>query len=97
MHSQKRSAGSLGQFDKILPAVGIVAGVPHDALDLFVVHKAVKTAHAMAFDEGDHVVFYRAEIVRNGRHIRKTAIFLLYSVLKICANAPNSLGLAAVI
>jgi hypothetical protein len=28
----------------------------------------VEAAHAVAFDEGDHVVFDCGEVVRNGRH-----------------------------
>ena len=68
VHGQERSARALGELDEILPAVGIIPHIPHDALDLFVVHKAVETAHAMAFDEGNHVVFYGREIVWNGRH-----------------------------
>jgi hypothetical protein len=28
----------------------------------------VKAAHAVAFDEGDHVVFDGSEVVGNGRH-----------------------------
>ena len=73
MHGEERSACGFGQFDEILPAVGIVPHFPHDALHLFVVHVAVETAHTMAFDEGNHVVFYGREIVWNGRHRRESA------------------------
>src|SRR3954470_23388418 len=58
MHGEKWSSCGFGQFNEILPAVGIVAHFPHDALDLLVVHVAVKTAHTVALDEGNHVVFY---------------------------------------
>src|SRR5581483_2655350 len=72
----ERSTGGFREFDKVLPAVRIVTHLPHDTLHLFVIHKAVETAHAMAFDEGDHVVFDCAEVVRNGRHnSRETANF----------------------
>jgi hypothetical protein len=28
----------------------------------------VEAAHAVAFDEGDHVIFDRGQVVGNGRH-----------------------------
>jgi hypothetical protein len=74
MHGEEGSAGALGQLDEILPAVGIAAHVPHDALHLFVVDEAVKATHAMAFDEGNHVVFKGGEIVWNGRHIWRNVV-----------------------
>src|SRR3979411_416312 len=64
------SASRLGKFHKIFPSIGIRARFPSDALDLVVVHVAVETPHAVAFDEGDHVVFDGSEIVWNGRHMR---------------------------
>src|ERR1700751_1479149 len=80
MHGQKWSAGGLGQFHEILPAIGIFTHLPHDALPFFVVHESVETAHAVAFDEGDHVVFYGGEIVWNGRHIGMMRKATLYAV-----------------
>ena len=32
------------------------------------INEAVKALHAMALYEGDHVIFQRREIVRDGRH-----------------------------
>ena len=57
MHGQEWSAGALGELDEILPAIGIRAHFPHNALHFFVIHVAVEAAHAVAFDEGDHVIF----------------------------------------
>src|SRR5215469_15125754 len=57
VHNDKGSAGSLGQFDEILPTLsGIVAGLPHDRLYLFMVDVPGKATDTMAFDEGHHVV-----------------------------------------
>src|SRR5215469_18791516 len=71
MHGQEGSSGRFGEFHEIFPAILILTRIPHDALDLFVIHVTAETAHSVAFDEGDHVVFYRGEIVWNGRHIGK--------------------------
>ncbi len=68
VHGEEGRAGGFGQLDKVLPAIGIVARVPHDAGNL-VVHVALEAAHAMAFDEGFHVVFQDGEVVEHaGRH-----------------------------
>ncbi len=57
MHGEERSAGAFRELDEILPAIGIRAHFPHDALHFFVIHVTVEAAHAVAFDEGDHVIF----------------------------------------
>ena len=89
VHRQKRRPRSFGEFNEILPAVGIVPRIPHDTLHLFVVHEAVKTAHAVTFDEGDHVVFYCGEIVRNRGHIPIAANFYC---IPFSGRAPTEAG-----
>ena len=49
-------AGLFCEFDEILPALGIVLGVPHDAMYFFG-HIALEAAEAVAKDEGVHVIF----------------------------------------
>src|SRR6266851_7792148 len=68
IHSQKGRTGGFREFHKIFPTVAVVAGLPHDRLDLFMVNVSRETAHAMAFDEGDHVIFHGCEIVGEGGH-----------------------------
>src|SRR5216684_2449373 len=92
--SEKGSACSLGQLHKILPAIGIRAHVPHDALDLVVVHKPMETPHAVAFDEGDHVVFERGQVVGRGRH-KLVAKGALYAVPKQAASGREPGGAEA--
>src|SRR5437868_2242575 len=67
VHGEERRARVFGQLHKFLPAIGIVLRVPDDALHLFVIDEAMKAAHAMAFNVGDHVVFYGSQVVGN-RH-----------------------------
>ena len=62
VHGEKRRARVFGQLDKILPAFGIVARVPHDRVHVFG-DIALKPAHAVTEDEGGHVVFQAGEIV----------------------------------
>src|ERR1044071_2267476 len=92
MHGEEGSAGSFRELDEILPAVGIVPHFPHDALHLLVVHEAVKTFHTVAFDEGNHIVFYGGEVVRNGRHRENSLKTALYAVPTVGANAGRSMG-----
>src|SRR6266496_1998999 len=83
MRGKKRSGGCFGQLYEIFPAVGIAPHLPHDTLHLFIVNKAVKSAHTMALDEGNHVISYRCEIVGNGRHILESCKPALYAVSHI--------------
>ena len=69
VHGKEGRGRGLGQFHEVFPAVGIVFGLPDDALHFFVVDVAVKAAHAMAFDEGDHVVFETSQVVGRRRHL----------------------------
>src|SRR5215471_3597638 len=72
MHGKKTRARVFGQLDEFLPPIGIVAVVPGDALHFLVVYKTVEAAHAMAFDKGDHVVFYVCQIVNSRTHDSST-------------------------
>ncbi len=60
-HGDEGRAGSLGVLDEVFPAVGIVL-LEDDGGDFFG-DVAVEAAHAVAGDEGHHVVFERDEIV----------------------------------
>src|SRR5207248_5554826 len=44
MHSQEGGSGRLRQLHKILPAIGIMAGIPEHAWDFFGFYIAEKTA-----------------------------------------------------
>src|SRR5438309_1774820 len=44
---------------------GLVVRLPHDTLHFFKFHIAVESAHAMAFDKGNHVVFDAGKVVRS--------------------------------
>ena len=61
-HGDEGRAGGLGVLDEVLPAVGVVV-LEDDGGDFFG-DVAVEAAHAVAGDEGDHVVFERDEIIR---------------------------------
>ena len=61
-HGDEGCAGGLGGFDEVFPAVGIDFVFPHDGGHV-VANVAGKAAHAVAFDESDHVVFEQEEIV----------------------------------
>ena len=68
IHGEKGRCRSFGKFNEVLPTVGIILRLPYYALHFFVVDIAVKATHAMAFDEGDHVVFEPSEVVGSGSH-----------------------------
>ena len=70
---RKGALAALGEFHEIFPAIGIVFRLPHHAGHFFIIHVAVESAHAMSFDEGDHVIFEAGKVVRRGRH-KKTLI-----------------------
>ena len=72
MHGEEQGAGVLGELDEILPAIGVVGAMPHDGLDFILGGVAMETAHAVAFNEGHHVVFQVDEIV--GGHIQFTIV-----------------------
>ena len=65
---RKGAAAALASSTKSFQLSGLSSVFQIDALDFFVVHIAVKAAHAVAFDEGNHVVFEAGEIVGRGRH-----------------------------
>src|SRR5882762_9815230 len=66
MHRQKWRARMLGKLHKILPAIRVVRAVPHDGLHLILRRVAVEAAHAVPFNEGDHVIFEDRKIVYHG-------------------------------
>jgi len=55
-HGDKGCVGGLGCLDKVFPAIGVGFIFPHDAGNIFA-NVAGESAHAVAFNEGDHVVF----------------------------------------
>ena len=57
----KGAAGCFGVLDEVLPSVGIVL-FEEDGGDVFG-DEGIETAHAVAGDEGHHVVLERYEIV----------------------------------
>ena len=63
---RKGAAAALASSTKSFQLSGLSSGLPDHALHFFVVDVAVKAAHAVAFDEGDHVVFEAGQIVGGG-------------------------------
>ena len=57
------AAEAFASSTKIFPAVGVTAGLPHHALNFFVVDEAEEAAHAMPFDERNHVIFETRKVV----------------------------------
>src|SRR5262249_34850320 len=64
IHSEKGGARRFGELHEVFPAVGIVLGLPTDTLYFLEVDEARETAHAVAFDEGNHVIFEAGKVVR---------------------------------
>ena len=60
-HGDERCAGGLGVLDEVLPAVGIV--LFEDDGGNVLGDEGVETAHAVACDEGHHVVLERDQVV----------------------------------
>ena len=56
VHGEELGTGFFRQLDKILPAFGIVARVPHDAVHVFG-DVSLEAAQPVSQDEGVHVVF----------------------------------------
>ena len=69
-HGDEGRAGGFGVLDEVLPAVGVFV-FEDDGGDFFG-DVAGKPAHAVACDEGDHVVFERDEVV--GLHHQMTIV-----------------------
>src|SRR5262249_37667973 len=61
-HGDERRACGFGVFDKVLPAVGVFF-FEDDGGDVFG-DERTKAAHAVAGDEGHHVILERNKIVR---------------------------------
>ncbi len=61
-HGDEGGAGGFGVLDEVLPGVGVVV-FEDDGGDFFG-DVSIEAAHAVAGDEGHHVVFERDEIIR---------------------------------
>ena len=62
------AAAALASSTKSFQPSGLSCDFQVTRLHLFVIDEAGKTAHAVTFDEGDHVIFKVAEIVGGRRH-----------------------------
>src|SRR5262249_39000216 len=67
VHRQEGRTAMLRQFHKVFPGFKVRVEIPHNGLDLLP-YVPVKPVHAMAFDEGNHVILDCGEIFLHEKH-----------------------------
>src|SRR5947208_16804134 len=82
VHGQEGSTGGFRQLDEVLPRVGIVVVFPKHTADL-ITDVAWETTHAVAFNEGGHVIFEVVQIVRTHRKNLPAASYQLSAKTRV--------------